>query len=806
MHKGFRRALLLSVSSLAVFGGAAYAADSTAPATVDEVIVTGTANPSGLQRLDAGFSITTASADKISEVAPTSTANLLKIVPGVFAETTGGTAGANIEVRGFPTGGDAQFVTIQLDGSPVFAVPTLSFLENSSIFRIDDTVKRVEVLRGGPAPIYSNGQAGATLNFIQKNGKTDEGGSLRATVGTANLYRLDAYYGGQIADGWYASIGGFYRTASGVRDPGFPADRGGQVVATLTRDLENGSITLYGRKLHDDNAFYTSIPLISRNGGEDIDEFPGFDALTGSLLGNELRSFTFQTTPGPVPLTQTRDFTRGRGADVTLLGIDYHQDFNGWSISNKANYTEGDTPTYALFNGPATTTVGQFIADQVTAANANAAVVAAAGGVATGGTAAFTNGGGGISLDTQIIPIGAWVVDKRIRSFTDDFRVSREIFTGNTLTAGAYYADYWADDRWFLGNTVLLTVQHHGRLVDVTLDNGVRPTQLGHVGSSFFSLNANWSGRNIAGFIADEWNLTDKLKLDAGIRVENQRVTGAIENNSTQDLDNNPLTLFNNTASVLNGTFTTVDFNKSHGSWTAGLNYRFAENLSAFARVNSGFRFPSFDDLRSNLSGTEKIKQYEVGLKTAGSWYAGNLTLFGNTFRGSPFGVILSDGTMVNTTLASDSYGLEFEGEVRPTEHLALELSGNWQRSRYVDAVNDGNQTQRQPEFQARFTPSYTVPFNWGDVKAFLAWTYVGKRFADVQNQQILPSYDTLDIGLEANIGERWTVLLTGTNVTDTLAITEGNSRVLGSGLAGGVFQGRPLFGHEYQLSARVRF
>jgi outer membrane receptor protein involved in Fe transport len=798
---------LLAIAPYAHAAAAAPSAEPAQPTAVDEVVVTGTARTSGLKRLDAGFSITTATAEQIREAAPTSTADILKIVPGVFAETTGGTAGANIEVRGFPTGGDAQYVTIQLDGSPVFAVPTLSFLENSSIFRIDDTVQRLEVLRGGPSPIYSNGQPGVTLNFMQKNGADNPGGSLRATVGDDGLYRFDGYYGGKIAEGWYASLGGFWRTEKGVRSTQFPSDRGGQIVGTLTHDLENGRITVYGRKLNDSNAFFTDIPLISSDNGNKIHGYPGLDPLTGSLLGNELRRATFQVSPGATPGTVTRDVTRGRGANVFLGGVDYHQDIDGWSVSNKFNYTSGDTPTFALFNGANPLTLGEFESKLISSSNANAAIVAVAGRPATAATATFTNGGGAVDPATNVIPIQLWSVEKHIKSVTDEARVTHDLFEGNAVTAGVYFAAYSADDNWNLGNTVLMTVQNHGRLVDVNLNNGVQGSLHGFIAPTFFALRANYDGRNIAGFISDEWKLTDQLKVDAGVRVEQEHITGSIENNSTVDLDGNPTTLFNNGASALNGTSSSIDFTKTHASWTAGVTYRINTNFSAFGRVNSGFRFPDFDDLRSGLPQIETIQQYETGLKAAGGWYAANVTLFYNHFKGEPFQQFLADGTQVTETLASRSYGVEFEGTVQPIDHVALDVSGNYQHSEYTDAANDGNRTQRQPAFQVRLTPSYTIPTDWGRIKAYLTVSHIGKRFADVQNLQPLPSYDTLDLGVVVDVGQRWQLLFTGTNVTNTLGITEGNARVIGSGVgAGGVFEGRPLFGAQYQVSALMRF
>ena len=83
---------------------AAPARDSVS-AEIQTVVVTGTAAASGVRKLDASYSITTANEEQLKSAAPSSTADLLKIVPGIFAEATGGVAGANIAVRGFLAGG-----------------------------------------------------------------------------------------------------------------------------------------------------------------------------------------------------------------------------------------------------------------------------------------------------------------------------------------------------------------------------------------------------------------------------------------------------------------------------------------------------------------------------------------------------------------------------------------------------------------------------------------------------------------------------------------------------------------------------
>ena len=65
-----------------------------------------------------------------------------------------------------------------------------------------------------------------------------------------------------IADGWYGSVGGFYRESDGVRVAAVPADDGGQFTATLNHDLDDGSFLLWGRALDDKNQFIVPVPLI----------------------------------------------------------------------------------------------------------------------------------------------------------------------------------------------------------------------------------------------------------------------------------------------------------------------------------------------------------------------------------------------------------------------------------------------------------------------------------------------------------------------------------------------------------------
>jgi hypothetical protein len=338
-HHGFltRIAGLFALSGAVPTGGHAYgqqtAADQPAAApavatdasaanteTLDEIVVTGSAQSSGLRKLDASFSITTASLEEIRDVNPSSSADLLKIVPGLWAESSGGATGPNIEIAGFPGGGDAPYVTYQINGSPVYPVSTLSFMDNSSQFRLDESVERAEVLIGGPGVVLSNGQLGATANFILRQGSATPHGDIGITVGSEGMYRVDGFYGGPLAQDWYMSVGGFYRYSDGVRDSQFPADDGGQLTATITHTLDRGTIMFFARVLNDKNLFVTDIPVaVSGTGSsQSVSGFPGFNPNSGTFAGSGLRGISVQETATGAPLTG--DLANGRGSDLHMFG------------------------------------------------------------------------------------------------------------------------------------------------------------------------------------------------------------------------------------------------------------------------------------------------------------------------------------------------------------------------------------------------------------------------------------------------------------------------------------------------------
>lgn len=788
--------------------------DANVKAEVMQIVVTGVANGGSKRKLDAGYAITTATEEQIKEANPSSTADLIKIVPGIYVESTGGQSGANMQIRGFPSAGDAPYVTIAVNGSPVYPQSSLSFMANDALFRMDDLVERAEVTVGGPQSLFSNGQFGATMDFQLKTGSDTPEGSIRVTTGTGDLQRYDLYYSGKISDGWYGAIAGYYQNDYGVRDPGFPAVKGGQLSGTLMHKLDNGQITFYARSTSEDDAFYTSVPLLQNPKTGAISAFPGFNPLTGTFENGQIR----QIAP---PGGQTADLEQGRGLHGNIVGMNFDQKIDGWTIADKAAYTNETIPTIAMFSGATPQTMSAFVTGQIGSINASPSVIAAAGGkLATAGTATYIDNGSAVDPNQQVIANSLWIIHKQVESFSNQFQVSKELFKDHTITLGLYADSYSSTDNWDIGNPILQDVSS-GRPINVTLNNGAVLTNGGgYTGGAGYLLNENGNASDTAVFIHDDWKVTDNLNLNAGVRTERSRVDLTTVVGGTGP-NANPLNVYNtgNAAFSAPGTTTTAYSDTFHlNSYMVGGNFKLAKNTSVFASESYGGSTPNFDELRGTNPASPPpnvtVRQFEIGLKTATPLYSAYVTVFHNTFDNLFLSQILNSGAAQNTTGDSRATGLTYELAVRPFKNFQLSMSGDLQRAYYYGYNNtlfpdvNGNAAVRQPNEQFRLMPSYKIPMGDNSLKFYGSWNYVGLRYSDQQNTQVLPSYQTIDAGAILEVGDKLEFRLTGTNLNNELGITEGNVHGSNTGSLNGqnLVIGRPLFGRELKLSAMYRF
>ena len=833
--------------------GAAYAQDQAAAAaksgtdSLEEIVVTATV--SGVKKLDASYSITAASADEIQQFSPKSAADILKLSPGIWPESSGGQTGANIEIAGFPGGGDAPFFTNMIEGTPLYGMPSLSFMDSSSLYRIDDTIDRVEIVQGGPGAVFGPGQMGATANYILKRGTSTPSGSIGITYGSEGLYRVDGFYGFKITDGWYASVGGFWRSSNGVRDPQFKADEGGQLTATLSHDLDNGSVMLWARELDDKNQFIVPIPIIQNNDNS-FSAYPGFSPLTGSYGS---RAIEYATLPNPNGGFENADLANGRGSNLTYLGGNIDMKFGEWSMSDKFVFDGGNLDTNALFSGPNPRPLSYYIygchvAQAAGFCNAggvvdNANLGVDANGVATASgdgqglpanynVAANFVGGGAVNPNQSVITQGWWYIQKKLKNFTNEFRLSKEITTGNTLTGGLYLAHYTDSDNWSLGNQMLmsntpnatpitLSYAQNGKTYNITSPQG------------FVNFNNNYNivehgaGTNVAFYLSDsiKW---DRWLLDASGRVERINVNQNTCNRSSVQMGA-ATDLWDNAAYLCNGTFDFEHYVQTAPSFTVGANYEIANNMSVYGRANTGAHFDDFDNgirgAGGNFPPQQKIWNVEGGYKYQSDVFYVDASIYHREFSGLQYQETDQSGNPLTaiSTYGSTSNGLNFVANVTPIHNLNLRLIGDYMDGKYKDFIGcaqyqdingktqcqpiNGVPLQRQPKVQYRFIPSYKIDAPWGDVMGWLNYEYVGQHYQDSSGLQPLGTYHVLGAGVVAHVGKGWELRVQGTNLSNELALTEGNSRIFGANAGiNNVLMARPIEGREINFGVKYKF
>jgi outer membrane cobalamin receptor len=797
---------------------------------LDSVVVTGNAAYGGVKKLDASYSVTSLTEEQISQANTTSANDLLKASPGIHVESSGGQSGANIEVAGFPGADQSPYVTIALEGIPLYPMAGLRFAEEGTFLRLDDTIAKAEFVQGGPGVLYGNAQPGLFANFLLKQGTDAPSGDVGVTVGSEGMYRLDGFVGFPIGEGsgWYGSIGGFWRSSDGVRDPQFKADEGGQLTGTLTRNWDDGSLMFYARYLNDKNQFVTDTPILNPSRGQ-FSDYPGFDPLTGTM-GSKADQYEFlQTTPcntsGCTPGGYSINLADGRGPKALFTGATFDWDFgNGWVFSDKLGFSAGSEYMVALYStGTNPLPLSAYIAGKESADNLPSGLTAIAN---------YANGGGPADMNQNVVPQELRRVSQQFHSVSNEAHISKELFDGNTLTIGNYTASYNSTEIAYQGAQILLQAVSNPNPISVALTNGTNTWQLassqGFVLGPQTALLVRGQGFNTAFFVSDNWKIGDWL-FDAGIRDEYQHLTSYSVNGATGDLDDDPYSLYNNVSRYLVNSETGYYYGKTAPSWTIGINYEFDSNMSAYARVSDGVHFPSFTDITS-LAGVpvNKIHNMELGFKYQADWIYASLTGYRRLFYNVPANFLVAvDGVSSNATFlyGSATNGLNMQVTLKPFENFSVALSGDVMDGKYTHSngcvtfqgtINetvcnasydfDGNQLQRQPSTQGRLTPAYTLPTSWGSLTGWVTYEYIGSHYGDQLEQQPLGHYYDLAFGVVADVGTNWQLRLQGTNVTNQIGITEGNARILGAATVGGVILARSIEGREINFQVKYKF
>ncbi|GAA0337580.1 TonB-dependent receptor [Sphingomonas oligophenolica] len=786
----------------------------------EDIIVTGRAGTGDRTKAEMSYSVTRIGEETLRLQAPTSVTEALKSVPGFWVEASGGEASGNVRARGVPVDG---FGSIQLleDGIPVQHDPALGYLNGDQVFRLDETIERIEVVRGGPASLfYSNAPAGA-VNFIPRRVGDQAEGLVKATLGADSQYRMDFWVGAPVGE-WKLAVGGFYRSEGGVRDPGFTANRGGQIRATVSREWERAKFSLDVKRMDDIVGFYTGIPMRTYPDGK-IRAVPGFDGHYGTVAGPETERVRMIEGDGSIYNFDNSVGTQVKRTQIT--GKFEFEPWDGWKIANTTRYNDTTTQRNGVFPNTLQSAASLLQSQSALLGQAPGATALQFRYATSPGQVFDTANQNGNGL---VIVGGLRGLTMPVKEVMSDTRFSYRFEMGSMthdITFGYYFAHIDEDFSRY-SSTALLDVQDNARLLDLVAVDAAGNVVRTFTDHGIYKYGYEWEDAHgeqttNALYLSDEWQITPRLRVDGGVRWETMRARGTVALKKTVNLGTPA------TSSIITGSgvYANYDNDFSHATWTLGLDYQFSGHAGLFARYTSANRLPSLGNYVTSPTAKPIVQTMdlgEVGLKYAsplldlyatGFWTKYNNVSFTNYRFDLNTGASVSEALYANT----QTFGVELEGTLRPVRWFDLSGTATLEEPKYkgltyVDATGksfdyDGNRLIRVPTVSLRLVPGLNLLD--GRFRLQASWEYEGARYVDTANSVRLPAYATINLSTRFDISKGLSVYGYIDNVNNSLGLTEGNPRAgeVQNGDAGAnTFIARPLIGRNFRAALMYRF
>ncbi len=741
---------------------------------LDEVVVTGVLNPKG--KLQSSVSVSSLSVTQIEQGAPRSTAELFRMLPGIKSESTGGEGNANITVRGIPiASGGAKFLLLQEDGMPVMQFGDVAF-GNADIFvRNDQTISKVEAIRGGSASTLASNSPAGIINFVSKDGKK-EGGSLMHSLGIDyGNNRTDFEYGSPISETLRFHVGGFFRQGEGPRNAGYTANLGGQFKANLTKDFEKGYVRLYFKYLNDRSIGYLPMPVkvSGTNSNPNWSSLSNFD-----ILHDTPHSAYFQDnlTIGTNGERRRSNLSDGMRPIATSFGGEMKFDLgNEWKVEERFRQNYHNGRFVSAF--PAEVATGNTLATAFGVANLT-----------------YANGPyAGLNFDNNALAMRIHTFDTEINNFnnfTNDIKLTKKLGAFD-LTLGYYKAFQNINMSW-LWNSYLLEVKGENAALLNAGTNSVNGLYAYGVPAWGNCCNRNYDANYdiSAPYAAAQLKVNEKVNIDMSVRFDSGKARGTYAGTVQSlnlDVDNNGV-IEGPEASVSvvdNANRKPINYDYDYVSFSFGGNYLLSDSQSLFGRFSRGGRAnadrllfgPNVLNSGAAVPGlsADMVNQGELGYKRK----QGNTTLYATAFMARvseqnwDFGG--SGGGIRQIQRKYNSYGLELEGSYK-IESFSVNGNITYTKAEITDDVVtpalNGNKPRRQADFIYSVVPAY----KFGGTKQHnVGFSVIGttKSYAQDDNKLVMPGFATFNPFVNFELTQGLSASINVNNLFDTIGITE---------------------------------
>jgi outer membrane receptor protein involved in Fe transport len=727
---------------------------------LEEVIVT--ANPDRSRNMVRSLAISTLDRDSLRTSAAASSAEILRRIPGLRVEASGGEGNANLTARGLPvSAGGARYVQFQEDGLPVLQFGDIAFATADQFVRTDASVERLEVIRGGMASTLASNAPGGIVNLISNTGASAGGTAAISRGVDVDRTRYAASSGGPLADDRTRYfIGGFYRRGTSPRDAGVDMEDGGQIKANLTHTSERGFARLHLKYLHDQVPMHMPVPVSSAGGSPTA--LPGIDPRTASFYSPHWgRDLLIDAGNSP----HTLAVNDGLQVHSTAAGIELGAELGGgFSLEDRLRVSRNSGRFISVFPADNGRTDGPF-----TLASGPGAGQPYSG-------EAFT----ATVFNVALNDLGNTLNDLQLKKA---FSVGADSSLDTAL--GLYYSAQQVDLTWHFNQYLLGADGSAPPLLNSPATVTGAPGLLAQGtdvwgGCCLRDIDATYT--TIAPYAYLGWE-HGRWNIDASLREDRQRVSGHMLLASDQQFrgeDRQP-----------------VAYRIAEQAYSAGANYRLSPDLALFLRHSQGHSFNA-DRIMFNgfaLDGSvaipvNEVRQTEGGIK----WRRQDFSAFITGFHAATRETNYEATTDTFTRRDYAAHGVELELAWQ-WHNLHLQAGATWTRARIEsaeDAELQGHTPRRQADWVYQLLPSWHA----GPVTAGVAFIGTSRAWGDDANRITLPGYMTVDAFIRYRLTPRTQLSLTANNLTDKLAYTEAES----AGHAARALNGRTVMaGIDYE-------
>lgn len=756
------------------------------------------------------------SIDRPADLQLQGVASALAQIPGVFSDASTGEVFTRVYARGISLSAEDDigwyYMSLQEDGMPVTAVQYNQFSPDFFL-RPDVSHKRMEVIKGGKSSILAPSGPGGIVNFISEPtpfGKYETHDRLTAGV-YANgrpYLRLEGFSGGQIGSSdWSYDFGYMYRHDRGPRQLDYAFNNGGQIKASIRKNIKKGIITLKIKSLNDRVNRYTGVAATN---WEDPTPAFGQSFQNTTLLPPGIEGGTLadpRTYDGTSIGTYDYDPSRGINAkeNSALLAIDLQ--LGEWRLTDKLKYSNkslnwqtviGGQPlalddfiTYFVSGDPFP--LGNVTFTDVASGQPLASVNnEGAFGVFQGFPPSFQYTDGSLPNDA-ILGSGTWYKDDQINEWMNQLLLQRS-FEDVDLNLGLFLSRS-AVDILTTASFLYATYEPQPRLLSAQItgpDGSTRPLSdangLSNPGGLFYEA-ADINATQVGLFGDADIKLAKDLSLNVGLRYERIGHSGTKDRSAPAD----------NIGTLVKSGEDDIDASYSYLNYSLALDYNLSEQVSAFARYSLGHKAPELNYYINNFTNQElppeappaqSIGQLEIGVKQSTAFTSLTATAFLSNLSDVAYSNFVFDD-MTNQIFytptqfnSSRTIGIELEWGAVLTNDLTFNISATWQSPKLTEfTLYNANESIDTGDDETADFSDNTIPhnpklmgrallnYNKNDWFASIGLNYIGSRYGNIENAFKLPAYSTIDADLGYAINDKFAVGLRAKNLLNTAGL-----------------------------------